>query len=55
MKNPKLVNQMPFREKIGFPVIFSFGFCCPSVNAIIGSFYFPRHFDGNVADFLNPF
>jgi hypothetical protein len=55
MKNPKLVNQMPFREKIGFPVIINSGFCYPSVNAIIGSFYFSRHLEGNVADFLTPF
>ena len=25
MKNPKLVNQMPCREKIGFPVILNTG------------------------------
>ena len=54
MENQKLVNQMPFREIFGIPVIISFGFCCSSVNAIIGSFYFPRHLEGNVAYFLTP-
>ena len=55
MKNQKLINQMPFREKIDFPVIISFGFCFPSVKAIIGKFYYFRHLEGNVAYFLTPF
>jgi hypothetical protein len=54
MKNPKLVNQIPFREKIGFPVIFNSGFCCPSANSVVGGCYYTRLLEGNVADFLTP-
>jgi hypothetical protein len=54
MKNPKLVNQMLCREEIGFSAIINSGFCYPSANAIIGSFYFYWNLNGNVADFLTP-